>query len=44
VLKRLHTAYFDAVGSTPQALAKYMSEEQHRWQPVIERAGIKPEN
>jgi tripartite-type tricarboxylate transporter receptor subunit TctC len=44
VQKRLHTAYFDAVGSTPEALAKFMIEEQRRWQPVIERAGIKPEN
>jgi tripartite-type tricarboxylate transporter receptor subunit TctC len=43
-LKRLQTAYFDPVGSTPEALNKFMVEELHRWKPVIERAGIKPDN
>jgi len=42
--KRLQTAYFDPVGSTPEALAKFMGEELRRWKPVIERAGLKPDN
>lgn len=42
--KRLHTAYFDGVGSTPEALGKFMGEELRRWKPVIERAGIKADN
>lgn len=42
--KRLQTAYFDPVGSTPEALAKFMGDELRRWKPVIERAGIKPDN
>lgn len=42
--KRLQTAYFDPVGSTPQELAKFMNEELARWKPVIERAGLKAEN
>jgi tripartite-type tricarboxylate transporter receptor subunit TctC len=32
------------VGSTPEALAKFMGEELTRWKPVIERAGLKPDN
>jgi tripartite-type tricarboxylate transporter receptor subunit TctC len=42
--QRLQTAYFSPVGSTPQDLAKFMNEELARWKPVIERAGLKPEN
>ena len=42
--KRLQTAYFDPVGSTPEALARFMGEELRRWKPVIERAGLKPDN
>ncbi|MBT2303775.1 tripartite tricarboxylate transporter substrate binding protein [Variovorax paradoxus] len=42
--QRLSTAYFDPVGSTPQELAAFMGEELRRWKPVIERAGLKPEN
>jgi tripartite-type tricarboxylate transporter receptor subunit TctC len=42
--KRLQTAYFDGVGSTPEALGKFMGEELRRWKPVIERAGLKPDN
>nr|WP_233167453.1 tripartite tricarboxylate transporter substrate-binding protein [Xylophilus sp. ASV27] len=42
--KRLQTAYFDPVGSTPEALQKFMAEELRRWKPVIERAGLKPDN
>jgi tripartite-type tricarboxylate transporter receptor subunit TctC len=43
-LKRLQTAYFDPVGSTPEALNKFMTEELRRWKPVIERAGLKADN
>jgi tripartite-type tricarboxylate transporter receptor subunit TctC len=43
-VKRLQTAYFDPVGSTPEALAKFMGEELVRWNPVIQRAGLKPDN
>jgi tripartite-type tricarboxylate transporter receptor subunit TctC len=42
--KRLQTAYFDGVGSTPEALGKFMGEELRRWKPVIERAGLKADN
>jgi len=42
--QRLSTAYFDPVGSTPKELATFMGEELRRWKPVIERAGLKPEN
>jgi tripartite-type tricarboxylate transporter receptor subunit TctC len=42
--QRLQGAYFNPVGSTPQELAKFMNEELARWKPVIERAGLKPEN
>jgi tripartite-type tricarboxylate transporter receptor subunit TctC len=42
--QRLSTAYFDPVGSTPQELTAFMGEELRRWKPVIERAGLKPEN
>ncbi|MBS0452265.1 MAG: tripartite tricarboxylate transporter substrate binding protein [Proteobacteria bacterium] len=41
--KRLQTAYFDPVGSTPEGLAKFMNEELRRWKPVIERAGLQPD-
>ncbi|WP_422097090.1 Bug family tripartite tricarboxylate transporter substrate binding protein [Variovorax sp.] len=43
VQKRLQTAYFDPVGSTPEALSKFMGEELRRWKPVIERTGLKPD-
>ncbi|AGU49393.1 putative Bug-like extra cytoplasmic solute receptor, TTT family [Variovorax paradoxus B4] len=42
--RRLQTAYFDAVGSSPQELAAFMNEELRRWKPVIEHAGLKPDN
>ncbi|KQX87561.1 Bug family tripartite tricarboxylate transporter substrate binding protein [Variovorax sp. Root473] len=42
-VKRLQTAYFDPVGSTPDGLSKFMDEELRRWKPVIERAGLKPD-
>lgn len=41
---RLQAAYFDPVGSTPEALGAFMLDERRRWTPVIERAGIKPDN
>jgi tripartite-type tricarboxylate transporter receptor subunit TctC len=40
--RRLQTAYFDPVGSTPQELADFMRKELRLWRPVIERAGLKP--
>lgn len=40
--RRLETAYFDPVGSTPQALADFMVRERGLWRPVIERAGLRP--
>ena len=43
-LKRLQTAYFDPVGSTPEDLSTFMVEELRRWKPVIERAGLKADN
>jgi tripartite-type tricarboxylate transporter receptor subunit TctC len=42
--QRLQGAYFNPVGSTPQELAKFMNEELARWKPIIERAGLTPEN
>lgn len=43
VQTRLQTAYFDPVGSTPEALGQFMNEELKRWKPVIERLGLKPD-
>jgi len=43
VQKRLRAAYFDPIGSTPEALSKFMNEELQRWRPVIERANLKPD-
>lgn len=43
-LKRLQTAYFDPVGSTPEDLSTFMVEELRRWKPVIKRAGLKADN
>lgn len=42
--EKLAAAYFDPVGSTPEALAKFMREERDRWRPVIERAGLRPDS
>ena len=42
--QRLQTAYFDPVGSTPAELTKFMTKELQLWKPVIERAGLKPDN
>ena len=44
IRERLQAAYFAPVGSTPQALSSFMREELDRWRPVIERAGLKPDN
>lgn len=41
VLRRLQTAYFDPVGSTPEELGKFMNDELKRWKPVIERLNLK---
>ena len=43
VREKLRSAYFDPVGGTPAALGQFMREEQARWRPVIERAGLKPD-
>ncbi len=43
VQARLQTAYFDPVGSTPEALGEFMKDELKQWKPVIERLGLKPE-
>ena len=43
VHEKLRSAYFDPVGGTPAALGQFMREEQARWRPVIERAGLKPD-
>ena len=43
VREKLKSAYFDPVGGTPEALGRFMREEQTRWRPVIERAGLKPD-
>lgn len=43
VREKLRSAYFDPVGGTPAALGQFMREEQARWRPVIERAGLQPD-
>lgn len=42
-LERLNTDAAIAVGSTPAEFARFIAEEQRRWQPVIARAKIKPD-
>jgi tripartite-type tricarboxylate transporter receptor subunit TctC len=42
VIEKLKAQYFDVIGSSPEALGVFMGEERDRWQPVIERAGLKP--
>jgi tripartite-type tricarboxylate transporter receptor subunit TctC len=42
-LERLNTDAAIAVGSTPAEFARFIAEEQKRWQPVIARAKIKPD-
>ncbi|TXK31081.1 tripartite tricarboxylate transporter substrate binding protein [Ottowia sp. GY511] len=41
--EKLRATYFDAIGSSPAELGKFMQEERTRWRPVIERAGLKPD-
>lgn len=41
VQRRLQTAYFDPVGSTPEELGTFMNDELKRWKPVIERLNLK---
>ncbi len=43
VREKLKAAYFDPIGGTPESLGRFMREEQVRWRPVIERAGLKPD-
>lgn len=43
VREKLKAAYFDPIGGTPEVLGRFMREEQARWRPVIERAGLKPD-
>ena len=43
VREKLRASYFDPVGGTPEDLGRFMREEQARWRPVIERAGLKPD-
>ncbi len=43
VREKLKAAYFDPIGGTPESLGRFMREEQTRWRPVIERAGLKPD-
>jgi tripartite-type tricarboxylate transporter receptor subunit TctC len=42
-LARLQADAAIAVGSTPAEFARFIAEEQKRWQPVIARAKIKPD-
>ena len=42
-LERLSNDSAIAVGSSPQEFARFIAEEQRRWQPVIARARIKPD-
>ena len=42
-LERLNTDAAIAVGGTPAEFARFITDEQKRWQPVIARAKIKPD-
>lgn len=42
VVEKLRAQYFDVIGSTPEALGRFMQEERNRWVPVIKRAGLTP--
>jgi tripartite-type tricarboxylate transporter receptor subunit TctC len=39
--QKLAVAYMEGVGSTPEELAKWMTEERNRWTPVIKHVGLK---
>ena len=43
VREKLKAVYFDPIGGTPESLGRFMREEQTRWRPVIERAGLRPD-
>ena len=39
--QKLATAYMESVASSPEELARWMSEERNRWAPVIKHVGLK---
>jgi tripartite-type tricarboxylate transporter receptor subunit TctC len=39
--QKLATAYMESVASSPEELAKWMTEERNRWAPVIKHVGLK---
>jgi tripartite-type tricarboxylate transporter receptor subunit TctC len=39
VVERLQRAFIDPIGSTPEALGRWMQDELKRWTPVIKRSG-----
>jgi tripartite-type tricarboxylate transporter receptor subunit TctC len=39
--QKLATAYMESVASSPEDLAKWMTEERNRWAPVIKHVGLK---
>ena len=39
--QKLAVAYMESVGSTPEELAKWMTDERNRWAPVIKHVGLK---
>ncbi|NCT97695.1 MAG: tripartite tricarboxylate transporter substrate binding protein [Comamonadaceae bacterium] len=43
VAEKLRAQYFDVIASTPEELGRFMREEQARWRPVIQRAGLTPD-
>jgi len=40
---RLAAGGMDVIGGTPEQLTSLMRSEAKRWQPVVERLGIKPD-
>jgi tripartite-type tricarboxylate transporter receptor subunit TctC len=43
VVEKLKGQYFDVIASTPEELGRFMREEEARWRPVIQRAGLRPD-
>ena len=43
VRTKMHSQYFSAAGTAPQALSGLMKTERERWAKVIKAAGVKPE-
>ena len=43
VTEKLKAQYFDVIASTPEQLGRFMREEEARWRPVIQRAGLTPD-